>query len=471
MAAGSQHGDSGAMRPPAPPKSTAPDAGRRRLVGGLGASALLMSLPGCGGGPAPGWSPPLAVASASGQASGLRVVWGGGGSALAVWETETAGVRRVMAAWLDSTASTLGFVSTALDTPDSGAPRLPDAAMDASDRAWVVWRQAQPAGGDWVLARRFEPGVGWLAVEVLGPAAIGADRPPCVAMDAIGRTTATWLRDSPSARPVVARTWSPGGAWTAERRLDTLDTPTRPPVVTIDGRGHGIVAWPQRLTPFSGPLPPWGSDVDPGAAGSITVQVETLGVEAELLRVITLSGGQVLLAWRANPLPAFALVATSLYTPGAGWSVPLQPSGTVTSIPALALAAGPANASAVWWVEGDGTRERLLFQRLAGAAVPFNPPWSLADAAAGTRLWPHGVMTRAGEVVSLWESGPSGTAALWTQTQTANAAFGPTQRLDEGSTAGVLASGIARGPGDLVVAAWLQPTAGGHRLWLRWLVP
>lgn len=459
------------MKPPALPKPPAFNHPRRRLLGGLGASALLASLPGCGG-PSPGWSPPLAAASASGQASGLRVVWGEGGSALAVWETETAGVRRVMAAWLDSTESTPAITATALDAPDSGAPRLPDAALDASGRAWVVWRQALPAGGDWVLARRHEPGAGWLPVELLGPAASGADRPPRVAMDGSGGTTATWLRDSPAGRPVVARTWLPGGPWSPEQRLDALnDTATKPPAVTVDGRGHGIVVWPQRLTIFDGPFPPWGSDVDPGAVGSITGQVETLGLDADLMRLVTLSGGQALLAWRAIAPPGFSIVGTSLYTPGVGWSAPLQPSGTVASIPALALTAGPANASAVWWVEGDGGSERLLLQRLAGAAAPFDPPWTLVEAAAGTRLWPQGVMTRAGEVVSLWESGPSGTTGLWTSTQPPGAAPGPAQRLDEGSAAGVSASGVARGPADRVVAAWTQPVASGHRLWLRWWVP
>jgi len=462
------------MRPPALPKLSAPAAlnrPRRRLLGGLGASALLMSLPGCGGGPSPGWSSPLAVASASGQASGLRVVWGGGGSALAVWETETAGVRRVMAAGLDSTASTPAITATALDTPDSGDPRLPDVAMDASGRAWVVWRQAQPAGGDWVLARRYEPGDGWLPVEVLGPAATGADRPPRVAMNSSGHTTATWLRDSPAGRPVVARTWLPGSAWTAERRLDVLDTLTRPPVVTVDGRGHGIAVWTQRDSGAPGPFVLWSTDLNPGAAGLISGAVEATSTEGDLLRVVTLSGGVALAAWRALEAPGLISVRTSLDIPGLFWNPTASPSGAVQSVTALDLAAGAGNASAIWWVENNGARERLMLQRLANGTVPGTPPWTLRDEPAGAGMVPRGVMTRAGDVISLWESGPSGNAALWTSSQAPGSVPGSALRLDNAFSVGVSASGIARGPGDLVVAAWTQPTSSGHRLWLRWLAP
>jgi hypothetical protein len=433
-----------------------------RCRSAIAAVLAAMALVGCGGGPPPGWTEPFLLATTTGTATGLRMVWTGGTRTLVVWETEEAGIRRVQALWVP--ARRLEAPMT-LDTPGPGVPREPDVAMDAQGRVVVVWRQEQ-GGANRVWARRFEPATGWAPAEVLDAAAVGNDLAPRVAMHGNGSALVVWTRGSGG--PVMSRAFQPGPGWGPERQLDTSAGATRSPAVTLDGQGRGMVVWPQGDDIFDGPFPPWSRDVDLTTGAGTTTRVESIGPDASLQQLVTLGDGSVLLAWRAFLGPAVELVATSRFHPGSGWSVPLQPTGSgvfVAGVAAISLAAGPGSTSAVMWTETQSGRNRLGLNRLVGAQVSSGTPLIVADEPDTVRLVPQVVLDASGRAIWIWQQGPAGASALWTSDQVEGVAPASPVRLDQGASAGVSSAGLALRTADEALAIWTQNTASGARIW------
>lgn len=437
----------------------------------IAAALAALALAGCGGGPPPGWTGPFPLTASAGTATDLRMAWAGGKRALMVWETKEAGIRRVQALWF----SAIGPEGpTTLDTPSPGVPRTPDVAVDAQGRAVVVWLQAQ-GGADRVWARRFDPATGWAPAEVLDSLVVGITYAPRVAVHRNGSALVAWLRESEAGAQVMSRAFLPGQGWGPERELDTSPGAAISPAVALDGQGRGVVVWPQSNTEFSGPTPLWSRDLDLATGAGTTLRVEPIGLNATLPQLVPLDDGSVLTAWRtAEPvLTPNELLATSRFDPTGGWSLPLVPSGSsnVTAVSAISLAAGRAGASVVMWSEARGGRHRLALRRLVGARLQDSTPLVVADEPDTVRLVPQVTLDASDRAIWIWQQGPASASALWASDQVAGAAPATPLRLDRGPSAGASSAGLALGPGGEALAAWVQNTASGTRVWAAWRHP
>ena len=455
-----------------------------------------MALIGCGGEPPQGWGAPFLITATTGTVTGLRLVWSGGPKALAVWETEEAGTRRVQAMFLEpedadsreDASDRRGPASSGtaqrpsapmtLGTPGPGVPREPDVAMDALGRAVVVWLERE-VGLQHVLAKRYDPANGWASDETMG--AESNDLAPRVAVHPNGSALVAWMRilggllgPTVSRAPIMSRAFQQDQGWGPERKLDTSAGSTRSPAVTFDGQGRGMVIWPQHDAgpTASFPLALWSRDVDLSTGAGTTAWLEDMRIDALMPQLVTLSDGRVLAAWRERNGTTEGRVSTSLFTPGTGWSVPQQPTGPAVlaeDVSALSLAPGPDGTSAVMWTEKQAGRNRLGLNRLSGAQV--NTPLVVVNEPDTVPLLPQLVLDSSGQAIWIWVQGTANASALWASDQVANGATGPAVRLDQHNSAGPASAGLALGKDGKALAAWLQNTPNGARLWGAWRYP
>jgi hypothetical protein len=455
-----------------------------------------MTLIGCGGEPPHGWGEPFLITATSGTATGLRLAWSGGPQALAVWETEEAGTRRVHAVLLatdgadirENASDRLGpagrdpaqrpHAPMTLGTPGPGVLRKPDVAMDPSGRAVVAWLEGElPL--QHVVTTRHDPDTGWATEDSMGIEF--NDREPRVAVHPDGSALVAWVRNlvgglgpTTSSNPVMSRAFQQGQGWGPERKLDTSVGSSRSPAVAFDGQGRGMVIWPQHDTErfASFPLALWCRDVNLSTGAGTTAWLEDLRVDAWMPQLVTLSDGRVLAAWRAFFDTSSELVVTSLFTPGTGWSVPQQPTGSavfVESVSALSLAAGPGGTSAVMWTDRQNGRNRLGLNRLTGAQV--TEPLFVVNEPDTVPLVPQLVLDAGGQAIWIWVRGPVNAGALWASDQAANGDPTPPVRLDLHDSAGATSAGLALGKDGKALATWLQNTPDGARLWGAWRYP
>jgi hypothetical protein len=123
----------------------------------------------------------------------------------------------------------------------SGDSFLPQVAVDASNRVWVVW--SQQVGSNWDLyARRFDPAKQeWSALERLTKDPL-PDINPRMASNAKGQFAVVWQGFRGKNSNIFLKTFD-GSTWSPEVRVTNRPFNDWEPAVAIDGKGTAWVAY------------------------------------------------------------------------------------------------------------------------------------------------------------------------------------------------------------------------------------
>lgn len=123
----------------------------------------------------------------------------------------------------------------------SGDTWMPQVAVDAANRVWVVW--AQQANGNWDLyARRFDPArQEWGAIERLTAGPL-PDINPRMTPDGKGRLALVWQGFRGKNSNIFLKTFD-GEKWSAEVRVTDRPANDWEPAVAIDSQGTAWVAY------------------------------------------------------------------------------------------------------------------------------------------------------------------------------------------------------------------------------------
>ncbi len=181
----------------------------------------------------------LIEANDAGNAMNPRVAMDDSGNAVAVWELYDGTLYHV---WSNRYVSGTGWGTAELiETEDAMNALSPQVAMDGSGNAVAVWRLADGTRYN-LWSKRYVPGTGWEAPQLIETDNTSGVQSPQVAMDGNGNAVVVWTN--------YGRLWSNryvlGAGWGTAQLVETDNTGSaHNPSVAMDGNGNAVVAWEQ----------------------------------------------------------------------------------------------------------------------------------------------------------------------------------------------------------------------------------
>jgi hypothetical protein len=273
--------------------------------------------------------------------------------------------------------------------------RAPEIATDAAGRATVVWRQPGPAHATIDVATR-TPGGSWSAPKRLSRPG-GVAYSPHVAVDPDGAAAVVWRRYDGERSIVQAATRTARGRWSAAANLSAKGENAVAPDVAIDPAGEAVAVWHR----FDGAHQIVQVSVRPPHGGwSRPVDLSAKGRNGEQPQVALTPAGEAVVTWARFDGRVERIQAVTR-SPGGHWSSPRNLSGAGGSShePKLAID-GEGVARVVWEAtvrDGVAVEEA---SRPAGGG--WSAPLRLGGGTSGFGTEPTIAAAPDGEAVALW---------------------------------------------------------------------
>ncbi|MET0557198.1 MAG: PKD domain-containing protein [Solirubrobacterales bacterium] len=298
------------------------------------------------------WSGAADLSGAGGDATEPQLGIDGSGNAVAVW-TRVNGLRTVIQA---ATMAAGGGWSAPVDLSNAeGNATAPQVAVDAGGDAVVVWSRfngfnqivqaaAKPAGGGWS---------GAVDVSAAGGDAIE----PQVGIDGSGNAVAVWSRNSGSAFIVQASTRAGGGGWTGATDLSTVGGSAGEPQVAIGASGEAVAVWSRN---DGANLIVQSAARAAGGGWSGAVDLSAVGRNSKEPQVSLTPGGEAVAVWTREAAGFNTLAQAALRPPGGGWSGPadLSSGGSIAAAPQVAV--DRAGDAIVVWSDSAASPSLIL---------------------------------------------------------------------------------------------------------------
>lgn len=295
----------------------------------------------------------------SGSALLPQVAFDGKGNAFAVWLASGGATSDVWAARWDAASKT--WAAPALLETDAGAPHFPQIAADANGNALAVWHQDFGATAQ-IRVSRYTAGTvnAWGAAEGIATYGQGAGQVVRLAMNAAGHAVAVWEHHQSPANDIGASRFDAlTQTWSAPVLLESSDSRSANPRVTVDADGHVMVVWQQ----LDGLHSLWASRWTPSStAWSAPERIENddVGNTTDCVLAVAASG-EVFAVWQAGDGTLNNIWANRYIRDGGWGEAALIETTSIgqAQLPALAVSAG-GEAMAVW-SQADGSASSSIW--------------------------------------------------------------------------------------------------------------
>lgn len=315
--------------------------------------------------------------------------------------------------------------------PDVEPPAQVAISLDGT--AVLVWRPSQPNA---IWARRYTPGGGWDAPELLdrgfGAYSVsGAD----VAMDDSGRAIATWRRSSEGGSVFASRYGAESG-WSQPQRINdepNVGLPSEPTRVAMNAAGDAIAIWkgddgidPENRRIFANQYTPetgWGTSTRIDGTNDTFIWGPP--------RVAVDGDGSGMVVWQQEysgelPSGTSSRITANRYTSGGGWGDPAPIEGddqTYSYVPDIAMSVD-GTATVVWIRSGvDGGVFAMRDTPGAGwepEVRVFEYPFT-----TGLETVPRVAANAAGEALSIWRASSASGDIVWSSDYVPNEGWDP----------------------------------------------
>jgi hypothetical protein len=202
------------------------------------------------------------------------------------------------------------------DTEDIG-----DMALGGDDAGGVLAVWAQTSGGlvsdfSRVYARRFTPGGGWEAVQLVADLA-GNQGQLQIAMHGDGSAMVVWYQSATGANAIHASRFVPATGWAASQKIDTATSAVQNPKIAVSDGGVATAIWEQYVTGAGNDL--FAARFSPAAgwATPVLVTVTNNGISRGPSLAST-AGGDAIATWYQSDA-GMHYTASSYFHPGSGW--------------------------------------------------------------------------------------------------------------------------------------------------------
>ena len=355
------------------------------------------------------WSAPQVIQLGTGDADTPQVAVDGNGNAVAVW-LQFYGFGRFQV-WANSYNAALGAWGIPQAIQEGETDSLaPQAAMDASGNAMVVWYQDNGAYTYTIRANRYRARSGtWSGPQVI-QAGVDDAAYPQVALDASGNAVAVWIQYNGAGQYTVRtnRYRADTDAWEEAQVIQMVAAEARDPQVGMDGAGNAVAIW-----------------IQDGGTGIYTV-------------------------W------------ASRYSAGV-WTAPrvIQSGDTDATGPQVAVDSA-GNAVSVWYQQESDTGDYTIrANRYAASAAAWGTP-QVIQRGTDDAGFPQVHCTANGEAVAVWSQlDDSGVSQIWANRYSAGASAWNGAELVHSETTDALHPQVSLDGTGRAVAVWLQDDGSG----------
>lgn len=287
-----------------------------------------------------GWAAPVRIDTAATTAGYSQVVYDSSGNALVLWQQLDGASYHIYYSWL-ALGTTTWSAPARLDTTvgAAGSARL---AADAHGNIVALWTQTDSAQANaiyhvWSSVYSSNSGT-WGP-----PAAVGNDPTlhaifPSVVCNAAGTAEALWVLFDGS---IWSNRYAPNAGWGTAQLVEAGGNGNEQPKLAIDPNSNVLAIWERmdQTTPTShlryATLPA-------GGGWSASAPISTTDADAfenvEAPQIAFNNRGEAIAIW-SRFVDGHLNARSAVYTPGPGWSAPLDAGNTAdTDEPALAVA-------------------------------------------------------------------------------------------------------------------------------------
>ncbi len=342
------------------------------------------------------WGTPETIATRTndGATSAPEVALGRTGAVVVVW----AEAARTNGSLFASTRDTSWSTPIALDDR-TGPARFPSVALDAEDRAVVVWQQDDLASHSGINAVRRDGGT-WSTPVQIGRDQTGAGvRQPQVALDAAGNAIAVWIQEhvplTHASMQARASRMDTTGRWSDESGHGGIAWSVTPPRVAAGRDGQAFAVWSEtvatptavRIAPVFLPTGLFDAEQRLQPAGGTPV-------------VAVNASGQAVVAWTAESSSGRLWVARGTTAGFETARAFATASGVQPASPAVAL--DDAGNAALTWVQDTATTRGEVWAVQVRAGSGWDTPRRLQGATPGRGSALQMAADGAGNVVVVW---------------------------------------------------------------------
>jgi hypothetical protein len=349
---------------------------------------------------------------------------------------------------------------------------------DGTGTIVAVWPEHAFAAPGYLVSRRYVPGSGWTAAELVDD--ISAYPSRCqVVLDAGGTATVVWVSThSTSTRSLWARQYIPGTGWGAPVEVYATSAGLIDPYLTVDASGNATLAWTESMD--VGKL--WVLRYSPsGGWGTTAVLIN--GPDPVAIRSLQSDAtGAVLLTWtrNSNNISTTSFLA-GYYNPNSGWSTPteLAPSGIGMLGNTVVAAHDAAGNHMVTWKEFSNgtTRTRARrYEKVSGWTAPAllsANTWEPLNNQYLDDYLGRAIVDSLGNTTFVWPLRDGTRYTLWAQRYETAKGWSRPARIDGLANDDSLKARLAIGSSGKIVVTWLQISSDKAKwaLWLRQFTP
>jgi len=302
-----------------------------------------------------GWAAPVRIDTATSTAAYSRVTYDSNGNALVLWQQLDGASYHIYYSWL-TTAATTWSVPVRLDTT-AGTAGSAQLAADGHGNVVALWTQTDSAQTDAIY--HVWSSVYTSSTGAWGPLAVVGNDPtlhaifPSVACNAAGTAEALWVLFDGS---IWSNQYAAASGWGPAKLIEAGGNGNQAPQIAIDPSGNVIAIW-ERMDPNTPTSHIRYATLPAGGNWSASAQLSAMDATAtentEVPQIAFDAQGEALAIW-SRFVDGHENARSAVYTPGTGWSAPVDAGNTADiDEPVLAVASN-GMAVAAWQQIANG---------------------------------------------------------------------------------------------------------------------
>jgi len=296
-----------------------------------------------------GWAAPMRIDTATTTAGHSKVVYDSSGNALAAWQQIDGTSYHIYYSWL-ATGATTWSAPVRLDTT-VGAAGSVQLAGDAHGNIVALWTQTESARANaiyhvWSSVYSSNTGA-WSPPTIVGNDPALHAIFPSVVCNAAGTAEALWVLFDGS---IWSNQYGPNAGWGTASLVEPGGNGNQQPQMAIDPSGNVLAIW-QRSDPTTPTSHMRYATMPAGRSWSTSALISATDADA----FENTEGSQIAFNDRAEAVAIWSRFVdghinarSAVYTPGTGWSAPVD-AGNTADVDEPALAVAPNGIAVAAW--------------------------------------------------------------------------------------------------------------------------
>jgi len=348
-----------------------------------------------------------------------------------------------------------------MECGQSDYPEEPQVAMDPYGNAIAVWEHLDGTNYR-VLSKRYTNGVGWGAVENIGPVIPDYQGKVRIAIDGSGNAIAIWQSWTGIGYAIFANRYTFGVGWGSAESIESFPIGSAGGVeIDMNPSGLAFAVWPR----YDGALwNLWSSRYVPGTGWEASVKIETDDSgDAGLPQIFVNPSGMAMAIWQQYDGTRYN-VWSNMYTKGVGWGDAEKIEFGLGGAGGGVIAIEPSGNALAVWMQMDETRYNLWSSRFT-----MGPGWGTPELVEtddlGDAYNPKLALDPSDNVIAVWRQRDTTRFNVWSNVYVPGDGWGTPEMIETAGGSDSDYPQVAVDASGNAVAVWGKSDGTNHNVW------